>query len=103
MLDRCHPSKQLEEVRLAHEWLAERLGDPPSAFAYPNGNHTEVVQQELARLDYRAAVLFDHQLTTIEERYRMSRLRVNADDRYLRFKAVVAGLHPLAHNALRRG
>ena len=63
-LDRCTSQEVQRQVCLAHESLADVLGEAPAAFAYPNGNHDPRAERLLRELGYRAGFLFDHRLAT---------------------------------------
>jgi peptidoglycan/xylan/chitin deacetylase (PgdA/CDA1 family) len=101
-LDRCSTPVVEEEVRRAHEVLGGWLDHPPRLFAYPNGNGDERAEEELERLGYRAAFLFDHRIGKLPpvSRYRISRLRVNSTTAMTRFRNIVCGLHPFIHHEL---
>lgn len=102
-LDRCDEQQARHQVVRAHEALADVLGHPPRAFAYPNGNHDPRVEPVLAGLGYQAAFLFDHRLVPSPGRgthpLRLSRLRVGSDTAPDRFATIVSGLHPAVHHA----
>ncbi len=103
ILDRCTRAHQVEQVRRAHEWLAEVLGTPPDLFAYPNGDRTEVTASELFRLRYRTAPLFDHRLSSVDqEPFALSRLRLDAAAPLDRARAIVSGSHPAVFDVVRR-
>jgi peptidoglycan/xylan/chitin deacetylase (PgdA/CDA1 family) len=92
ILDTTHPVEQIRQIDLAHEWLLDR-GFGTDWFAYPNGNWSVVAESRLMQLGYRGAVVFDHRLSTGDHAFRMSRLRVNADDALDEFRSKVAGIH----------
>ncbi|MDH4308233.1 MAG: polysaccharide deacetylase family protein [Acidimicrobiia bacterium] len=93
MLDRCSEHEQDRQIRLAHEWLLDRI--EPILFAHPNGNWTTHAEALLAELGYRVYARFDHKLAGPNPS--MSRLRVNATEDIDRFRAIVSGVHPLVH------
>lgn len=103
-LPRCDAALVEEEVLQAHDALAEALGHPPRAFAYPNGDHDPRAEALLARLGYRAAFLFDHRLSPAPppEPLRISRIRVSSHTPMDRFRILLSGLHPAVHRALGR-
>jgi peptidoglycan/xylan/chitin deacetylase (PgdA/CDA1 family) len=109
-LDRCSPTEQDRQIRVAHRWLAQRFSPAPRALAYPNGNATPVAKETLRELGYRTALGFDHRLAKATgEPLRLSRLRVEAIADLDRFRAIVSGVHaagyrmsPRAHAALER-
>ena len=81
-------------MRRAHDWLTEALGAPPTLFAYPNGDRTEVVASELQRLGYRSAPVFDHQLSALaQDPFALSRLRIDAAAPPARIRAILSGAH----------
>lgn len=97
LLDQCDPDQQEEQIVAAHEDLSDRLGERPVLFAYPNGNWSQAAEDVLTRLGYRAAVLFDHRLTSPVDSLRLSRLRTGADADIDRFRAIVSGVHPFLY------
>lgn len=93
-LDRCAPEEQGDQVRRAHEWLVDLLGQHPRLFAYPNGDRTDHAEAVLAALGYEVGLLFDHHLGAIDEPpLRRSRLRLDADAPLWRARAVLGGAH----------
>jgi peptidoglycan/xylan/chitin deacetylase (PgdA/CDA1 family) len=95
ILSRCEPEVVRREIVVAHDRLAEILGNPPRAFAYPNGDHETNAEQALDPLGYEVAFLFDHRLTGRKDpRYRVSRLRVDSTTPARRLRVVLSGLHP---------
>jgi peptidoglycan/xylan/chitin deacetylase (PgdA/CDA1 family) len=101
ILPRCDDDKVARELGEAHRILAEALGHPPDAFAYPNGDRDERAERHLAELGYATAFLFDHRVNprTPAHRLRISRVRVNSHTGLDRFAAIVSGLHPAVHHA----
>jgi peptidoglycan/xylan/chitin deacetylase (PgdA/CDA1 family) len=97
LLDRCEPAEQERQISLAHEWMTRLTGRPPILFAYPNGNATNEAENVLRDLGYRAAVLFDHHVTRLDDPLRISRIRVTADGNVPRFRSAVSGLHSAIH------
>jgi peptidoglycan/xylan/chitin deacetylase (PgdA/CDA1 family) len=96
-LNMCASDEQARQVRLAHDWLLRAVGPSGvTAFAYPNGNHSEPAEAELRRLGYDVGLLFDHALTRRTEHLRLSRLRLDADAPEARVRAVASGLHSSA-------
>ena len=98
LLDRCDGNEQERQIKRAHAWLSERVGQSLVAFAYPNGNWTGQAERILRDLGYRVAVLFDHRLAQLEEPMKLSRIRTRADGDLSRFRAMVSGLHPRVHS-----
>lgn len=97
MLDRCDDDEQVRQVRLAHEWIADRVPGAPPIFAYPNGNPAAAADAALEELGYELWALFDHRMSTRPDDRRLSRLRTNADADLARFRAIVSGVHPTVH------
>ncbi len=96
-LDRCSDAAQREQVGLAHEWLADRLGRPPRTFAYPNGNFSPLVDGLLDGLGYQLAVLYDNRLTSVKSSpLQLSRLMMEADQPPARLVGVLSGAQPAA-------
>jgi hypothetical protein len=72
-------------------------------FAYPNGNWSPTVADELAERRYTLAVLHDHRpARSLDDRYRVSRLDVKAADDVPRLRGVVSGVQPFLAAALSR-
>ena len=67
------------EVAGSREALADILGQPPMAFAYPNGDHDGRSRRAVSRAGYAVAFGFDHRLSPIpaDDPYAISRLRMN--------------------------
>jgi peptidoglycan/xylan/chitin deacetylase (PgdA/CDA1 family) len=102
-LDQCSPDAQAGQIRRAHEFLTELVGDPPGLFAYPNGNFAGPVDVELRRLDYRVGLLFDHRLADVgRDPLQMSRLRVDSQADLPRFRAIVSGGHSALYRSQQR-
>jgi peptidoglycan/xylan/chitin deacetylase (PgdA/CDA1 family) len=95
VLPRCADDTVGGEIRTAHELLAEKLGEAPLVFAYPNGDRDERATRLLRGLGYRAAFLFDHRLARLPaaDAYGISRLRVDSAASPSRFRLIVSGLH----------
>lgn len=102
LLNQCSPGQQEEQIVAAHGALADRLGEPPTLFAYPNGNWSQTSEDVLNRLGYQGAVLFDHRLARPTDSLRLSRLRTGADTDTDRFRAIVSGMHSFGYRLLRR-
>ena len=104
LLTRCALDEQLAQIRQAHEWLVDVLG-PSSArcFAYPNGDWTAESENELRRLGYDVALLFDHRLARRDQNpLRLSRLRIDADAPASRARSILSGGHSAAFHLSRR-
>ena len=102
-LDLCTPQELQRQVCRAHESLTDVLGEAPTAFAYPNGNHDPRAERLLGELGYGAGFLFDHRLARAPgragHRLRISRLRVSTTTSLDRFATILSGLHPALHHA----
>jgi peptidoglycan/xylan/chitin deacetylase (PgdA/CDA1 family) len=91
----CAPDEASDQVARAHRDLKSRFGTPPNVFAYPNGDHAPAAEEALAALGYDIGLLFDHRIATHDEPpLRTSRLRVNDDTTFNRFRAILSGAHP---------
>ena len=103
-LETCSAAEQRRQVRLAHDWLHDHVGEgATTAFAYPNGNTTAVAMDELALLGYRVGLLFDHDLATLrQDNLALSRLRIDSDASGHRAGAILSGLHSSALRMKRR-
>jgi peptidoglycan/xylan/chitin deacetylase (PgdA/CDA1 family) len=97
LLDRCGAEEQERQIVLAHEWITDRVAPEQLVFAYPNGNRSPVSDEILERLGYRASLLFDHRLASMNGSRTLSRLRTNADGDLARFRSIVSGVHPTIH------
>ncbi len=102
MLDQCDAEEQARQIEAADAWIQQRFSPTHRVFAYPNGNSTPRSKAVLTDLGYEMALLFDHRISNLDDRFAVSRIRVNADDSLDEFKARVSGLHPWVHHALRR-
>lgn len=99
-LNRCDEETTRREIELAHTRLAAILGEPPTWFAYPNGDWSPEAEAVLFDLGYSIAFLFDHRPTDVTaDPLRLSRLRVNSDTLPDRFATILSGLHPMIHHA----
>jgi peptidoglycan/xylan/chitin deacetylase (PgdA/CDA1 family) len=102
-LDMCQRDAQASQIRRAHERLTSLTGDRIRLFAYPNGNFSQAVDDELQALDYSIGLLFDHKLARLEgPPLAMSRLRVDSQADLSRFRAIVSGGHSTVFAAQRR-
>jgi peptidoglycan/xylan/chitin deacetylase (PgdA/CDA1 family) len=98
----CTEDEQTAQITRAHEWIKARFATEVSVFAYPNGNSTAHAENVLERLEYDAAVLFDHRVARVDHPLRVSRVRVNSTDTLAEFIAKVSGVHPFVHRMLAR-
>lgn len=98
-LSRCTADTVRSEILDAHRELESILGHVPQAFAYPDGDVDPRAAELLRESGYRAAFLFDHQLspTRPPDAFAVSRLRVNSTTTLDRFQMISSGLHPTLH------
>lgn len=98
-LPRCSAEVRHREIEAAHDALVEMIGHHPEVFAYPYGDHDRAASSTLHELGYRAAFLFDHQLSSHRptDPFAVSRLRVNSTTPLDRFRTISSGLHPTLH------
>jgi peptidoglycan/xylan/chitin deacetylase (PgdA/CDA1 family) len=98
-LPQCRDEKIEREVRGAHRILADALGHPPTAFAYPNGDWDSRVVAVLAAHGYELGFLFDHRSNRLPARHPLllSRVRVDSTASADRFRLLLSGLHPAIH------
>ena len=103
VLPMADSTEQESQIVRAHDWLLERFGpDAARLFAYPNGDHSTAAEEVLRRLNYQAAVTFDHRLcSTGQDALRLSRLRLDADASLPRARSIVSGAHPALFAASR--
>lgn len=102
-LDRCSPAEQEQQIRQAHDWLGEFLGQAPVLFAWPNGDAAEPALALLRSLGYRAVLVCDHRLARPgADPMALSRVRIDADDTVPRLRAVASGAHPAFFAITRR-
>jgi len=96
---KCPEEKIREEILQAHAILTNALGHPPTTFAFPNGDADHRATSIFAELGYAAAFLFDHKISAHppEDRYHISRVRVNSTTGLNRFRTILSGLHPALH------
>ena len=93
--DRCDPADQREQIDRTHSWIGEHLAPETALFAYPNGNFSATVDDELGVLGYPVGRLFDHRLARVRsiDARRLSRLRIDASADIDQFRAVISGAH----------
>ncbi len=98
-LSRCTEAVVRMEIEDSHRELTKILGHAPESFAYPDGDFDHVAARILRDQGYRAAFLFDHQLspTRPPDAFAVSRLRVNSTTTLDRFQMISSGLHPSLH------
>jgi peptidoglycan/xylan/chitin deacetylase (PgdA/CDA1 family) len=99
-LPQCSEDVMDRELAGSREVLADLLGEPPIALAYPNGNHDSRSRLAVSRAGYDLAFGFDHRLSPIppNDPYLISRLRVNEHASANRVRTVVSGLRPALHH-----
>jgi peptidoglycan/xylan/chitin deacetylase (PgdA/CDA1 family) len=92
------------EIAGSREVLADLVGQPPLALAYPNGNHDARSRRAVSRAGYAVAFGFDHRLSPAppQDPYAISRLRINEQASKNRVRTVMSGLHPAIHHLLGR-
>lgn len=98
-LPRCTAPTKRDEIEGAHHALTRVLGHAPEAFAYPDGGLDRASAAILRDLGYRAAFLFDHNLSPMRppDPLAVSRLRVNSTTTLDRFQMIASGFHPTLH------
>ncbi len=93
-LDKCAPNAQIDQIRSAHDKLSALIGDSVRLFAYPNGDFSTTVDDELKRLDYGVGCLFDHRMANTKQNpLALSRFRIDSRAELPRFRAIVSGAH----------
>jgi peptidoglycan/xylan/chitin deacetylase (PgdA/CDA1 family) len=99
-LPHCSDEVIEREVTGSRDALADLLGQPPIAFAYPNGDHDARSRGAVSRAGYALAFVFDHRLSPIppNDPYAISRLRINEQASGNRIRTIVSGLHPALHH-----
>jgi peptidoglycan/xylan/chitin deacetylase (PgdA/CDA1 family) len=97
--DRCSPDHVREEIDRSIALFERKLGKRPRAFAYPDGARSDEAARVLASHGYQAAFMFDHRRARIlgDDRWGISRLRVNWTTSLDRFATILSGLHPAIH------
>ncbi|MER5866734.1 polysaccharide deacetylase family protein [Kitasatospora sp. NPDC002040] len=95
-LAQCDDSTVQAEITGAHQALTQWLGDPPTAFAYPNGGYDPRADTLLRQLGYRLGFLSDHRLgpRLPVHPLRISRLQVDCTTGTRRFDTILSGLEP---------
>jgi peptidoglycan/xylan/chitin deacetylase (PgdA/CDA1 family) len=103
-LAQCDDSTVHAEITGAHQALTRWLGEPPTAFAYPNGGYDPRADTVLRQLGYRLGFLSDHRLgpRLPVHPLRISRLQVDSTTSTRRFDTILSGLEP-AVQRWRRG
>jgi len=98
-LSTCGPETIRTEVERSHAILAGALGHEIASFAYPDGDRDARVSDAVRRAGHRVAFLFDHRLSPVRplDRFHISRLRVDGDATFDRFRIILSGLHPSIH------
>ncbi|MFF7592607.1 polysaccharide deacetylase family protein [Kitasatospora purpeofusca] len=95
-LGRCDDVTVRAEITGAHEALTRWLGEPPIAFAYPDGGHDVRAESVLQELGYRLGFLSDHRLgpRLPSHPLQISRLQVDSTTSTRRFDTILSGLEP---------
>ncbi|MER7772687.1 polysaccharide deacetylase family protein [Kitasatospora sp. NPDC096140] len=95
-LGRCDDDTVRAEITGAHEALTRWLGEPPTAFAYPDGGHDPRAETVLQELGYRLGFLSDHRLgpRLPSHPLQISRLQVDSSTTTRRFDTILSGLEP---------
>ncbi|MFJ8436510.1 polysaccharide deacetylase family protein [Kitasatospora sp. NPDC094019] len=95
-LGRCDDATVRAEITGAHEALTRWLGEPPIAFAYPDGGHDVRAEGVLQELGYRLGFLSDHRLgpRLPSHPLQISRLQVDSTTSTRRFDTILSGLEP---------
>ncbi|MFJ9845474.1 polysaccharide deacetylase family protein [Kitasatospora sp. NPDC101155] len=95
-LGRCDDATVRAEITGAHEALTHWLGEPPTAFAYPDGGHDPRAETVLQELGYRLGFLSDHRLGPRLPTHplQISRLQVDSTTSIRRFDTILSGLEP---------
>ncbi|MFE7639540.1 polysaccharide deacetylase family protein [Kitasatospora sp. NPDC057518] len=95
-LGRCDDDTVRAEITGAHEALTRWLGEPPIAFAYPDGGHDVRAETVLQELGYRLGFLSDHRLgpRLPSHPLQISRLQVDSTTSTRRFDTILSGLEP---------
>ncbi|MER7847940.1 polysaccharide deacetylase family protein [Kitasatospora sp. NPDC096077] len=95
-LGRCDDATVRAEITGAHEALTHWLGEPPIAFAYPDGGHDPRAETVLQELGYRLGFLSDHRLGPRLPTHplQISRLQVDSTTSIRRFDTILSGLEP---------
>ncbi|MFD9597258.1 polysaccharide deacetylase family protein [Kitasatospora sp. NPDC059973] len=95
-LGRCDDVTVRAEITGAHEALTRWLGEPPTAFAYPDGGHDPRAETVLQELGYRLGFLSDHRLgpRLPDHPLQISRLQVDSTTSTRRFDTILSGLEP---------
>ncbi|MEV4560275.1 polysaccharide deacetylase family protein [Kitasatospora sp. NPDC049285] len=101
-LRRCDEATVHAEITGAHGALTRWLGEPPSAFAYPDGGYDERADSVLRQLGYRLGFLSDHRLGPRLPAHplRISRLQVDSSTSTRRFDTILSGLEPAVQRLL---
>jgi len=98
-LSTCDPATIRTEVEGSHAILARALGHEIESFAYPDGDRDARVADAVKKAGHRVAFLFDHRLSSSHptDPFHISRLRMDADATFDRFRIILSGLHPSIH------
>lgn len=98
MFNQCDRNELTNEMQLSVRYLKENQFDT-SAFAYPNGNYSDLAEEVLTENGIEIAFLFDHKVNAEKiNPLRVSRIRVNASTALDEFKSKVSGLHSFIYH-----
>ncbi|MCF6129887.1 polysaccharide deacetylase family protein [Flavobacterium sp. AS60] len=98
MFNQCDTNELTNEMLLSVKFLKENQFDT-SAFAYPNGNYSDLAEEVLNENEVKIAFLFDHKVNDEKiNPLRISRLRVNTNSALDEFKSKVSGLHSFIYH-----
>jgi peptidoglycan/xylan/chitin deacetylase (PgdA/CDA1 family) len=103
-LPNCDDATIEDEVTRSRARLAEVLGSPPAAFAYPNGDHDARAVAAVAAAGYTVGFVFDHRLSDVppKDPHAISRVRINDAASVHRVRIATSGLHSAVHRSLGR-
>ncbi len=98
MFDQCDRNTLQQEMEQSISLLKKSNFDT-LAFAYPNGNYSDLAEEILGQNGVKMAFLFDHKVNNkVINPLRISRIRVNAHADLAEFKAKVSGLHSFLYH-----
>lgn len=93
MFNQCSGPEIEDEIEASTEVL-ESLGVESKAFAYPNGNFSDLAENILVKYQFKLAFLFDHKINRGSVHpLRISRLVVNDTTPLWKLKFIMSGWH----------
>lgn len=99
MLDKCDEVEIEKELDSSKSFFMNSNIGNHDIFAYPNGNENELTYKILKNRRFRLVFLFDHKLNDRKiNPLKISRIRVDSDNKLAEFSVKVSGLHPFIHN-----